>query len=59
MDDSPNLKDYPSQSSETQERIMINRIKTRRRIEDALRKTAKDDQLLTIAKILGVKVELD
>jgi len=58
MPDSPNLKSYPAES-ENQRKISINRIKTRRRIEDALRKTAKDDQLLTIAKILGVKIELE
>jgi len=58
MDDSPNPKSYPSES-ENQQKININRIKTRRRIEDALRKTAKDEELLTIARILGVKVELE
>jgi len=58
MQDSPNPKSYPSES-ENERKTSINRIKTRRRIEDALRKTAKDDQLLTIAKILGVKVELE
>jgi len=58
MDDSPNPKSYSSQS-ENQQKININRTKTRRRIEDALRKTADDDKLLTIAKILGVKVELE
>jgi len=58
MDDSPNPKSYPSES-ENQQKISINRSKTRRRIEDALRKTANDNQLLTIAKILGVKVELE
>jgi len=58
MHDSPNPKSYPAES-ENQGKISINRSKTRRRIEDALRKTAKDDQLLTIARILGVKVELE
>jgi len=58
MDDSPNLKIY-AMESEIEQKLNINRTKTRRRIEDALRKTANDDQLLTIARILSVKVELE
>ncbi len=57
MENNPEHQKTPQ--LDNQQKLTINRLKTRRRIEDALRKTANDDQLITIAKILGVKVELE
>jgi hypothetical protein len=49
---------YYSQSQPNNQVKLIDVKKTRRRIEDALRKTATNEEIIFIANLLGVKVEV-